>query len=321
MEDTMPTLFEAALENNTNFIKENLNQISVLDERGKSLLHYAVLGSATDVVEYLLSCGLSPNIKDASFESPLFDCSRKAKIKLAKILINNKANVNIENGRKETPLHLACHKGDLDLIKLLMENGAVSSKTTDGRLPIHYAILGGNSDCLEYLINTTKDSWLQRDFQGNTLLHYATRTTNSILVEYLLSKGMNVNSLNDQFETPLFNAVRYGNKEIIKILLSNDAYISIKNRRYENPLDIGQIFDQPDNYKYLIEKKEEPTHQRLEEKQALSLAVLNRDHLMLRRLIELNTPMKKDRYEKNALDYAKEYKFELCVSLLKDYLN
>ena len=315
----MPTLFEAALENNIEFVKGNLNQISSIDERGKSLLHYAVLGSAVEVVELLLSRGISPNIKDSNGETPIFDCARKAKLKIAKILINNKANINIENTRKETPLHLACHKGDLDFIKLLVENGSVVSKTLEGRLPIHYAILGGQSVCLEYLINSSKDTWFQRDFQGNTLLHYATRTTNPILVTFLLEKGLNVNALNDQFETSLFNAVRYGNKEIINILLNFDAYITIKNRRYETPLDIGQIFDQLDNYKYLLEKKEEPTHSKLEEKQSLALAVFNRDHVMLRRLIDLNTPMKKDRYEKNALDYAKEYKFELCVSLLKDY--
>ena len=317
----MPTLFEAALENNILVIKENLDKVGTLDERGKSLLHYAVLGSAADVVELLLSRGMSPNIKDTTGETPIFDCARKAKLKIAKILLNNKANVNIENSRKETPLHLACAKGDIDFIKLLVENGAITSKTSDGKLPIHYAILGGNSNCLNYLIDVNKDSWQQRDFQGNTLLHYATRTTNSILVSFLIDRKLNVNALNDQFETPLFNAVRYGNPEIINLLLNNEAYVSIKNRRYETPLDIGQIFDQPENYNYLLERTEQVDHTKLEEKQSLALAVLNRDHVMLRRLIDVSTPMKKDYYEKTALDYAKEYKFELCVSLLKDYLK
>jgi hypothetical protein len=38
----------------------------------------------------------------------------------------------------------------------------------------------------------------------------------------------------------------------------------------------------------------------------------------LRKLIEKQTPMKKDRLQKTALDYAKEYNLNLCVGLLRD---
>ena len=61
-----------------------------------------------------------------------------------------------------------------------------------------------------------------------------------------------------------------------------------------------------------------PKYERLIQKQALSLAVLNRDHVYLRKLIERETPMKKDRLQKTALDYAKEYNLSLCVNLLRD---
>ena len=44
-------------------------------------------------------------------------------------------------------------------------------------------------------------------------------------------------------------------------------------------------------------------------KQALAIAVLNRDHVYLRKLIERDTPMKKDRLQKTALDYAKRIQF------------
>ena len=308
-----------AAENDLEFVKINMTHIEMVDEKKRSLLHHAVLGSARDVISYLLDMDINVNLVDEHGETALFDCARKGKIDLAKMLITKFAAVNVENRVGELPIHLAAFKGDLDMIKLLIESGSyLNKKTTEDKLPVHYAIAGGRQDVIPFLLKESKQNWFIRDAYGNTLLHHAAKTSNVQILDILLNQNLDPNALNSQFETPVFNAVRFGTIETIRLLLASDAYIDIHNRRYETPIDTAMIFDKHDILQYLQDYMVTPKYERLVQKQALSIAVLNRDHVYLRKLIEKETPMKKDRLQKTALDYAKEYNLGLCVSLLRD---
>lgn len=312
-------IFQRATENDLSYIKMHLTHLDNVDDKNKNLLHYAVLGSAHDVIDFLLENHIDVNKKDDYGESPLFDCARKGKIDIAKKLINYYADVNITNKALEQPIHLAAQKGNIEMLKLLIDAKAQKDrKTAEDKLPIHYAIMGGQSEALKYLIEETNESWFLKDAYGNTLLHHATKTTNIDVIELLINQNLDPNALNSQFETPIFNAIRFGSTETIRLLLANEAYLDIKNRRYETPIDTAIIFNKKDIYVYLQDYMKTPKYERLIEKQALSVAVLNRDHLHLRQLIQKSVPMKKNRLHKTALDYAKEYNLALCIGMLKD---
>ncbi|MCR3906758.1 MAG: ankyrin repeat domain-containing protein [Tenericutes bacterium] len=313
------SIFLKATENDLDFVKLHFSHLEMADEKKKTLLHYAVLGSAMDVIKYLLDMDINVNMVDAHGETPLFDCARKGKLEIAKLLISKFASVNVENRHGELPIHLAAFKGDLDMIKLLIESGSyLNKKTSEDKLPVHYAIAGGRSDIIQFLLKESKQNWFIKDTYGNTLLHHAAKTSSVQILDLLLNQNLDPNALNDQFESPIFNAVRFGTIETVRLLLASDAYIDIHNRRYETPVDTAMIFDKSDILKYLQDYMITPKYERLVQKQALALAVLNRDHVYLRKLIEKETPMKKDRLQKTALDYAKEYNLSLCVGLLRD---
>lgn len=313
------SIFIKALENDIDYVKRHFSHLDMTDEKKKSLLHYAVQGSAIDVMQYLFDLGVNVNMSDEHGETPLFDCARKGKLDIAKLLLSKFASVNIENRQGELPIHLASFKGDLDMIKLLVESGAfLNKKTAEDKLPVHYAILGGKYEVVSYLLKESKQSWFMKDFHNNSLLHYATKTSNIKMIELLLNQNLDPNALNDQFETPIFNAVRFGTIDTIRMLLLSDAYIDIRNRRFETPIDTAMIYDKENILQYLNEYMLSPKYERLVQKQALSLAVLNRDLTYLRKLIEKETPMKKDRLQKTALDYAKEYNLSLYVNMLRD---
>ncbi|MFP4178234.1 MAG: ankyrin repeat domain-containing protein, partial [Acholeplasmataceae bacterium] len=188
----------------------------------------------------------------------------------------------------------------------------------NGLLPVHYAIMAGNEDVVEYLLRVGEQSWFQKDTSGSTLLHYAARTQSVRMIERSLTQDLDPNDLNDQYETPLFNAVRYGTKETLRCLLDQGAYIDIANRRYETPLEIARIHDRNDLVSSLLDHAAKPEYLRLAEAQALTLAVLNRDHKALRERIEKGIPMRRDARRKTALDYAKAYGLTSCVRLLRD---
>lgn len=312
-------IFAKVSENDLDYVKANLTDFDIVDDKKKNLLHYAVIGSAYETVEYLLTFGIPVNSTDVYGESPLFDCARKGKLNLAKLLISNFASVNLVNNQGELPIHLAAAKGDLDFLKLLIECGSYTNKATnDERLPVHYAVLAGKTEVVAYLLKESKQSWFMKDSYRDTLLHYAAKTSSVMMIELLLNQNLDPNALNDQFETPVFNAVRFGTIETIRLFLASDAYVHIHNRRYETVIDTAMIHDKAEILKYLNDYTATPKYERLVQKQALSVAVLNRDHVSLRQLLERATPMKKDRLNKTALDYAKEYNLSLCVGLLRD---
>lgn len=312
-------IFLKAAENDLAYIKMHLTHLEMKDDKKKSLLHYAVLGSAEDVLQYLIDQDINVNLLDQHGESALFDCARKGKVDLAKKLILKYASVNIENRSGELPIHLAAHKGNLDMIRLLIESGSfLNKKTMEDKLPVHYAIQGGQVEAVQYLLKEAKQSWFDKDTYGNSLLHHATKTSSVQMIELLLNQNLDPNALNAQFETPIFNAIRFGTIDTIRLLLASEAYLDIKNRRYETPLDTAMIFNKQEIAQYLTEYMLTPKYERLIQRQALSVAVLNRDHNHLRRLIEKDIPMKKDRLQKTALDYAKEYNLTICIGMLRD---
>ncbi|BCR35677.1 ankyrin repeat domain-containing protein [Mariniplasma anaerobium] len=312
-------VFIKATQNDLDYVKLNMTHLEMVDEKKKSLLHYAVTGSAIDVIQYLLSLDINVNMTDQHGETPIFDCARKGKVQIAKLLISKFANINVENRVGELPIHLAAFKGNLDMIKLLVQSGAYLNKaTSEDKYPVHYAIGGGQHEVIDYILKQSKQNYYLKDTYGDTLLHHATKTNNVMMIDALLNQNLNPNALNDQFETPIFNAVRFGSVETLRLLLASDAYLDIKNRRYESPVDTALIYDKKEILDYLSDYMMSPKYERLKEKQALSIAVLNRDHTNLRKLIERRVPMKKDRLNKTALDYAKEYHLNVFIGLLKE---
>lgn len=312
-------LFMRAAKNDLSYLETHVTHLETVDEQYKSLLHHAVFGSAMDVIRFLLDQDIDVNLIDIHGETALFDCARKGKLEIAKLLIGKFAKVNMVNRRGETIFHFAARKGDMDMLRLLYESGcSTNRKTKDDLLPVHYAIMAGKEDVISYILEVGRQSWFQKDIRGNTLLHYAARTQSVLMIERLLEQGLNPNDLNDQFETPLFNAVRYGTKETVRRLLECGAYIGIANRRYETPYDTAKIHDRKELESFLNDYATKPDYARLSAAQALTIDVLNRDHRSLRTHIEKGIPMRLDAWMKTALDYAKIYGLTLCVRLLRD---
>jgi ankyrin repeat protein len=77
--------------------------------------------------------------------------------------------------------------------------------------------------------------------RGDSLLHISVLENYIELVEYLLNKGLDVNSQNEDGNTPLHLAVKTDNKEITKILLQWNADLNISNKKEETVLDIASV--------------------------------------------------------------------------------
>ena len=67
---------------------------------------------------------------------------------------------------------------------------------------------------------------------GGTLLHTAAEKGPPALVEFLISKGANVDETDHNGQTPLYRAAKAGRKEIVEILLAKDADPNIQTESF-----------------------------------------------------------------------------------------
>lgn len=63
------------------------------------------------------------------------------------------------------------------------------------------------------------------DFKGRSLLHYAARIGNIKLTTSLMKAGISVNILDDDSNTPLFEAVHNGHCDVAKLLFQSGKWL------------------------------------------------------------------------------------------------
>jgi len=126
-------------------------------------------------------------------------------------------------------LALAISKNDLGKVKSLIDGDPklISSKGLMGLTPIHLASSGGNVEILEYLISKGANV-NDKDEQGNTPLHNAAGQGQIKAMEILIAKGAELEARNRLNLTPLQMAVMGKKKDAAQLLLAKKADINVK---------------------------------------------------------------------------------------------
>lgn len=124
-----------------------------IDNSEDSALHLAVRQSHLDVVE-LIAQYAEPTRRNKDFKSPIY---------------------------------IAAELGNKDIVKLLYKTCKFESiRGPGGQTALHAAIIGGNSDCIKFILKKAEDLVTRRDEQGLTPLWLATQKGHTSTVEKLL---------------------------------------------------------------------------------------------------------------------------------------
>ena len=84
----------------------------------------------------------------------IHDAAIQGQFHVAKILLQNGADVNAKNNNQYTPLHHAADKGHSKIAELLIQSGAdVHAKSSYQSTPLHYAARNGYLEVVEVLLN------------------------------------------------------------------------------------------------------------------------------------------------------------------------
>lgn len=92
-----------------------------------------------------------------------------------------------------------------------------------------------------FVFNESGRIWdcIEMKYPHNHLLHIAVEKDDINMLNYLLSKGANINIINDVGDTALHTAAEVGNKSIVQLLLQNGADVNFTNKSLETPLHLA----------------------------------------------------------------------------------
>ncbi|XP_033212359.1 ankyrin repeat domain-containing protein 16-like [Belonocnema kinseyi] len=134
----------------------------------------------------------------------------------------------------------ACQKGDLSQIRRLgsenIKDWSIIRHASSGDSPLHIAAREGNLEIVKSLCSDWKDQKCTIDvvnLEMKTALHEASQFSRTAVVEYLIEKGANLNSLKRADWTPLMLACTKRGSEAnscVQALLKANADLSIRNK-------------------------------------------------------------------------------------------
>ena len=173
-------------------------------------LEEAMISGDTPWAIRLIESGLGINAVDAQGNTLLMQAVQRDNASLFDYLLKKRARLNTRNRNGETALSLAAYRGKLDFAQRLVEAGA--DVNLYGWPPLIYAAFNGHAP----------------------------------VVDYLLTRGAEVNATTANGSTALLFAARFGHLEVVKILLQHQADPNLANERGATAIDWALKTDNTD---------------------------------------------------------------------------
>jgi len=152
------TLFEAAAAGKFDVVAHLVftypDAIDFFADDGFTSLGLACYFGQHEIARYLVLKGADVNLPSNNGFNvfPIHSAAAGNYTDIARLLIENGANVNVRQQAGSTPLHSAAQNGNLDLLILLLENGAdVNVRMEGGKLPADLAREKGFKEIAEIL--------------------------------------------------------------------------------------------------------------------------------------------------------------------------
>ena len=150
-------IFAAVEAGNTELVKAivtaNPATVELHDRYGKTPLHYAVCGTHTDLVEFLLKQCASVTARDNRGWTALHHAAENGSSEVTEMLIHWNADVNAVNTMQWTALHQAVLRGHLKVAVCLVQHGAdVFAETSRQATAYNIAVEHGHVGLRDYLV-------------------------------------------------------------------------------------------------------------------------------------------------------------------------
>ncbi len=177
----------------------------------------------------------------------IHDAAKKGDLeKIQKILDKNPELLDTPDKSGFTPLHWAVIYGKKDMIEYLIGRGADIKghrEALRGWTPLQAALFAYNNDVADLLVIHGALDDLDRE-EGLTYLYQAASSGNASLIDKLIEKGMPAAARNKYGDTPLHKVAVKGHISAAEALLKNGADIDAKNLKGEAPIHVAELSGQ-----------------------------------------------------------------------------
>ncbi|EAY08546.1 hypothetical protein TVAG_487730 [Trichomonas vaginalis G3] len=180
-----------------------------------SLLNTLIIRKTVDV-----------NTKDLNGETPLIKSVKNCNSRVTKILLEcDRVDLNAKDDNGYTALLYACRNASLYDVKLLMSKGEKINpnlKSKKGDFPLKFAVISGNEEIIDKLLEHPNIDVNNRDDEGCTALFHAARLSKSSTILQIMeqSEKADPNLSGSNGFSPLIISVLSGNVDCVKTLLS-----------------------------------------------------------------------------------------------------
>lgn len=164
------------------------------------------------------------------------ESDNKRRTEIAKLLLEQRADVNAKQSDGDTALIRAAASGNAPLVRLLIDQGAeVNAKGSEGKTPLMWALKRGDMELVAILLEKGADL-SPKDQDGRTALMWAACFCEQAAVRAFVEKGAAVSTADNEGLTALHLAVPYCDLELVQFLLDKGAHVSAKDNNGRAPL-------------------------------------------------------------------------------------
>jgi ankyrin repeat protein len=204
-----------------------------LETEEGTALHEAARGDHDAVAAALLEAGAEVDARRGEYaQTALFLAAAEGNLRVARVLVDDGADVNARTTLSEAPLHAAARarRNAVNTVGLLLDSGAdVDAKGWHDWQPLYIASLLGRTDVAGVLIERGADVNARESLFMGSPLDVAASQGHVDLVLILIAAGADLEIRNSFGGTPLQSAALAEQEEVVALLLERGADVNARD--------------------------------------------------------------------------------------------
>lgn len=312
--------FDSVYANNISSLKQYLENgdINVINERGMSLLHYAIIFNNNEIFNLLLDNYININIVDNHGDTPAHYCVINNRMGFLKTLIRHECDLSIKNKDGHTPLFKACSLGRENMVSLFLESMKFDLFETDSKdETVFMALIRSRNIDLLNRIEINEEIVNTPNYIGETPLHIASKAGDLTVINYLIKHRAFVNAKNKTGETPLFYAVQVQNKDVISLLLKAGAVLDCKSTFGDTIYNLIPTYELSS---YINEKSEQYKNYLYHSNYPLHYAIIIENTELVKKYCVIRNIEHKDNFGYTPIELARLVGNDRIYKIIKDNL-